>query len=234
MSHFVTLQEFENFYDALKAPVEKSEEAYACFSGIPYPVFNCVMHLRSEKVADKIDELLSKLPVDMPMSFWDHSENRPRLKEELEKRGFQPVLTIPLMTWQVKKVDLPPYRIEKGDMETFLSILATTLQLDQVVKEGYSKLIDNPLIENYILYVNDNPIGVGTVILGKKAGGVFNITILPQYQKRGYGRAMTQFLMNRAGDLGLERLILVSTPVATNLYLGLGFVKCLDIELFVR
>jgi ribosomal protein S18 acetylase RimI-like enzyme len=67
-------------------------------------------------------------------------------------------------------------------------------------------------IEKYLLYVDGNPIATGILVLHEDGGGIFNIAVLPEYQKKGYGRAIMQFLMNRAYSLDLHQLVLLSSP----------------------
>lgn len=236
LTNFDALYELENFYDKFTPAQVKSEEAFAWFSGMPHPLFNSVMHLQTNKnVAGKVDELCTQCPHDTPISFWVHNQNdSSALKEALLERKFEHIITCPLMIWSVKPVGTPNYEIKLADAATFYKLLAITFHFDEIVVDGLAKMLANAEAENYLLYVDGIPVGTGTIIANGTTGGIFNVTTLAEYQQRGYGRAMVQFLQNRAVKIDLKNLILLSSPVAEKLYTNLEFAKCFDIELFAR
>ncbi len=217
-----TLQELENFYHMMHPAQENTEEAFAWFTGLPHPLFNAVMHLKEEK---KIDHFIAP-----HISFWVEGENA--LSAALKKRGFQAVMSCPLMTWQTASLPAPNQTIAPADAE-FHSIVAKTFQFDQTVKEGFAKLVANVEAENYLIYAEGKPVGTGTLIPNGKTGGIFNLAVLPEYQRRGLGRAMMQFLMHRAAKLHLEKVVLLSSPIAEKLYASLGFTKSTALDIYI-
>lgn len=220
---FAALREFESFYEAMHPAQENSESCFAFFTGLPHPLFNCVMHLRDE---EKLEALLPQT-----MTFWMHSENRPAtLRKTLEKKGFHPVMKCPLMSSPVKPVPLGKEVIKRASLDDFLALLAVTFHLDDAVKEGLHPMLKRSRAENYLLYLEGQPVATGTLL----NGGIFNISTLPAFQKRGCGTAMTRFLMQRAYELKLEKLLLLSTPEAAPLYSRLGFNNCLEIDIYSK
>lgn len=189
MTKFKTLQEFESFYDAMMPAQEKSKESFAWFSGIPDPLFNAVMHLTiNHNLVDKVETLISIAPNDAPLSFWIHNQkNKSDLVEILKTKGFQSIIICPLMTWKVKPLNLPKYQIEVANLEIFHNLLSTTFHLDEGVKTGFARLLENVEAENYLIYHDGQPIGTGTLIPNGDIGGIFNITTLSEHQKKGFG-----------------------------------------------
>lgn len=236
MTAFEKLQELEKIYDLIIPAQENSHESFVWFSGIPHIFFNTVILLKTnENLREKVEALISLAPRNVPISFWVHNQNGlNNLPEILKEKGFQSIITCPLMTWEVESVPLPNHRIEKADLAIFHHLLSTTFNFDDIVKDGWSKLLVNIEAENYLIYHDDQPIGTGTIIANDRIGGILNIAILPEYQKRGYGLSMMLFLMNRASILGLETLVLLSSPQAEKLYSGLKFIKCMDIEIYAK
>lgn len=236
MTKFEVLQELENFYDAMTPAQEKSNESFVWFSGLPHPLFNAVMHLTIDKnLDDKVDQLIARVPNNAPVSFWAHSQNGSNnLKEAVKKRGFQPIGTCPLMTWTVKPIAVSNYQIEVANLEIFYDLIGIAFHFDEVIKKWLATVLEKVEAENYSLYHDGQPVGMGTLIPNGKVGGIFNIATLPEYQKRGFGRAMMQFLMNRAFILGLERVVLLSSPIAEKLYTSLEFTKCFDVEIYAQ
>lgn len=238
MEKFKILQDFENFYNAMQPAQENTKEAFIWFSGIPDPIFNAVMHLScNHNLIQKVDAIIENAPPGLPIAFWVHPENHAEgLAKTLTQKGFQPLIVCPLMAWSVTPIAMPSADIRKADadMTIFHDILATTFHLDQATKEGFVQLLGKIKAENYLLYLEDKPVGIGTLFPTEKVGGIFDIAVLPDYQKHKCGKAMMEFLMKRAHDLGLEKLILLSSPVAEKLYSDLGFEKCFDIEIYAR
>lgn len=234
MTDFKALQILERCYEIMKPAQANGPDSFVWFSGIPHPLFNAVMHVRSREC--NINNLIAQAPEGIPIAFWIHNQNTyPDLKIALQKRGFQHIMTCPLMEWSVKPVASSShsrYTIKATNEAVFHTILADTFHLSNEVKERYAKILEGRGIENYLIYYDGQPVGTGTLILDKKTGGIFNISTLPDYQKKGCGRAMMEFLMNRAAHLSLETLVLFSSPVAEKLYTNLGFQKCFDIEIF--
>lgn len=236
MDKFKILQEFENFYETMQPAQEKNEHYFIWFSGIPHPLFNAIMHLScDENVNETVDSIIHAAPYNTPISFWLHSQNQTEnLKEIITKKGFHPIIVCPLMSWSTQSIDMPPCDIQPANMEIFHDILAATFHFDKAIKEGYAHLLERANAENYLLYLDGKPIGTGTLFFNGKVGAVFNIAILPDYQKNGYGKILMQFLMQKAYALNAEKLILLSSPDAEKLYLKLGFKKELDIEIYAH
>jgi len=236
MKEFDELREFESFYDKIKPAYENSENSFVWFTDIPHPLFNTVMHLRDDSDVDhRIENMISLTNQNSPLSFWVHSHNGSNdLKEILKNKGFQSIMTCPLMTWDVKHLPSTEHRIEKADFEIFNDLLAKTFHFDENLKTGIAQLFKDVDAENYLIYHKDQPVGVGSLIPHQMKGGIFNIAIQPETQKQGYGKAMMQFLMIRAAQLSLRKLLLLSPSQTENFYLKLGFKKSFDIEIYVR
>jgi len=236
LTPFETLQAFENIYDKMLPAQEKSDEAFAWFSGLPHPLFNAVMHLKIDcQVNEKIDALIAKVSNATPVAFWIHNQNRPtNLADVLKGKGFQVIIVCPLMSWDVKPVVLNDYRVETAKLDVFNNIIATTSHFDESMRMGFFKFLEGAETENYLIYQDEEPVGTGSVVSNGKIGGIFNVAILPEHQGKGYGHALSIFLMNRARELGVEKVVLLSSPAAEKLYSNLGFQKCFDIEIYAQ
>ncbi len=235
---FEVLRQMEQCYETICPARENSEETFAWFSGLSHPLFNAVMHLscRPEQIASKVDELIASAPSTVPISFWVHPKNNaPGLAETLKQKGFQPAVSCPLMSWKVTqpkvvaKADIRP-----ANMEIFHDITATVNQFDDKFKQEFIAIMRAFKSENYLIYADDHPVGTGVLLSMGTVGGIFNLATLPEHQKKGHGRAMMLFLMNRAHELGLQRLVLLSSPAAEKLYTDLAFRKAFDVVLYVK
>lgn len=222
MKTFRVLHQFEKLYNAVHPAVENSGEAFIWLSDIPHPLLNAVMHLSDSKRIDSILQLTKD-----PLSFWLHSENEAvDLKERLVERGFVPMITCPLMIWPVKPVSVSPF-IERADEEEFLSILSTVFEFNEEVKRGFARFCKR--MENYTL----SHAATGSLFALDKSGLIANVSVLPEFRRRGLATEMMKVLMQRAFHLGLEQVILLSSPASEQLYADLGFVKYLTIEIYM-
>jgi N-acetylglutamate synthase-like GNAT family acetyltransferase len=230
------IHHLENCYDAMVPAFEKSDRAFVWISHFPHPFFNSIMRLSCQgDVGVEVDRLIAQVPPEVPFSFWVHSQNRSEgLIEALLERDFVSGITCPVMIWDVERVKLPQFEVCPADMEIFHEISAVTSEFDETLKKAFEKLIQNIDCENYLVYSEDKAVGTGMLFQNGPIGGIFNISTLPEYQKKGYGKATMLFLMNRALELGLEHLLLLSSPVATKLYTDLGFKKAFDVEIFFQ
>lgn len=76
--------------------------------------------------------------------------------------------------------------------------------------------------------------GTGSLFVRHGLGMVMHIAILSEYQKRGIGRAMMQYIMHQASERGLKKLVLYSSHVAEKLYYNLAFQKVGNAEIYIR
>lgn len=240
MQPLKVLKQLEQCYDAMCPAQESSDEACIWLSDIPHPFFNVVMHLSCQDVAQKVDALLKMASLEHPLSFWVHPDNRAQgLEKILQERQLVPIIKCPLMAWSVQSISSTSYDIRPvhgSNTDAFMAITARVLEIDGDVKDAYAKFIhkDQAAIEKYLLYVDGNPIATGILVQHENVGGIFNIAVLPEYQKKGYGRAIMQFLMNRAYSLDIHQLVLLSSPSAEQFYLDLGFEKAFDIDVYAK
>jgi len=236
----VTLKQYEECFTAIHAPQENSEEAYVWFTGLNHPLFNVVMHLRTDdNVSAAVDSLLAKAAPNSPLSFWVHAENRAEgLAELLKERSFTSIGTLPLMVWEVEPVDTPTHEVGPASKADFQPLVAAIYQEEVSLIEQFGALLKKASPKSYLVYADTiplpKPVGTGTVVQYGEIGAILNIGTLPEYQKQGYATSMMHFLMNQAHEHNLKYLVLQSSPMAEKLYSSLGFKKILDIEVFVR
>lgn len=223
--------QFQNFYEALHPAQEKNENAYAWFSNVPHPFLNVIIHLSSDNAAEKIDALIAQNVLNNPMTVWVHPENHAEgLVDTLQKRNFNLMVTCPAMTWKVQSMPVCEANIRPADKEIFYDIVSTAYQVDESVRRECVKLLDSLDCENYLFYVDEKPISTASVFVCGPVGEVFNDATLTEGGVTS--KEMMQFLMHRAHELGLERLIVLSYPEAEEMYRELGFETLFNVEVY--
>lgn len=228
------LRELEQFYTVMLSAQENTNRAFIWFSGLPHPYFNIVTRFSCDSnLSENIDSIINKAPQGLPLAFWVHPLNSAKdLKVLLKKRGFSTTSPAHAMAWQVGPVEAPESDIRKSNNKDFYDIIGKAFHLDEETNAGYARLLENVDTEDYLIYSKGVPVGTGTLIANETLNGIFNISVLPDYQKNGFGKAMMQFLMRRAYDLKIKRLVLRSAPGVELFYQKLGFIKYFDIEIF--
>lgn len=220
------LRPIEHYFSFMMAPTIDSEREYVWFSGLNHPIYNSVIRFSEEN----IDEILSKAPKGVPISFWASQPSK-----ALEDRGFEKLASCPFMSWEVKPIEQPKAKIERVKTnDEFYRILLSVNELKEPLSGEVKKLLMKTPVEDYLIYNNDLPVGTATLFVDGKIGVIFNVAILAEYQKKGYGSAIMKFVMHRAHELGLKTLILNSSQVALNMYTHLGFEQKSDLDIYAR
>lgn len=231
------IQCFENFFDEMNPGDVNNNECFAWFSG--FPNYNIVTHLYCERndLGKKVDELIEKAPKIFFPSFWVYPENRNDvLLETLIQRGYKSISSMPIMVWHVIEIkEKPNHKILLANAENsiFWQIINNAFQMKDCEKI-FPSLFHHRQVENYLVYLDDKPVGAGTLFVDRNIGVISNVATLSEYQKRGCGRSMMLFLMKRAYELGLKDLILGASPASKKLYFDIGFEKQFDIEVYAR
>ena len=227
----------QSWFSSIAKAQEESREVFAWFSKIPDPAFNEVLcfHHR-EGIEAHLNALLDALPKDLPVSFWiNPSDTSQKLREVLAGQRFVSEGCFAAMSWKVHPIDIPLLEICPAfSDELFHEILAGVFQYGQEIKQARFNLLAATEGERYIVYLDGKPVGTGMLLLQGNIGGLFHIGVLPEYQRKGIGTAMVQFLMHRANFLGLEKLVLHASPIGEILYRKLGFERVDEIEIYSR
>lgn len=76
----------------------------------------------------------------------------------------------------------------------------------------------------WVAYQNGVPVGTAAAVLAGGVTGLYNIAILPDYRRRGYGTAVTRVAAEAAfRDGGENRLILQASAQGVRMYERMGF-----------
>jgi GNAT superfamily N-acetyltransferase len=77
---------------------------------------------------------------------------------------------------------------------------------------------------SYVGYVDDVPVSTTSIVSGAGVIGVYNVATLPGSRRRGFGEAVMRHALEEVRrELGVERVILQSTPAGLALYERMGF-----------
>jgi ribosomal protein S18 acetylase RimI-like enzyme len=226
----------ENWLSAIAKPQEQSDEAFAWFSKIPHWRFNAITRFAyKDKLEEHLDSLLDKALTHVPISFWmDPKDSNSTLIEALESRNFVFSARYPTMSWDVKPTDAPELDIRSVNIEEFYEVYAACYSYSEEIKQASINVLQDRGGELFLGYLEGKPVGTVTFFVEGDTGVVFNLATLPEYQRRGIGRAMMHHIMNQASARGLKKLVLNSSSAAEKLYYSLGFQKVDEVIVYLR
>lgn len=226
----------ENWLSAIAEPQEQSPEVFAWFSTVPHWRFNCILGFSYEdNLEEHLDSLINKALPNVPISVWmDPKDNNSAFIETLKSRNFALGGCYPSMIWDVQPTDAPELDIRPVNVEEFHEVYAVCSHYSEELKQAAINLLQDRSGELFLAYLEGKPIGTGTLFVHGEVGMVFHVATLPEYQRRGVGRAMMHYIMNQASNRGLKRLVLNSSSVAEKLYYSLGFQKVGEVTVYLR
>lgn len=89
--------------------------------------------------------------------------------------------------------------------------------------------LQNPNARLFLARVGDNPpVSIGALIVAADAPGVYVMATLPEWERRGLGRAILQRILVEAAGLGFTRIVLTASRKGYALYQKFGFEHTFD------
>ena len=90
-------------------------------------------------------------------------------------------------------------------------------------KEFFYPLIKFAECTPFLVMYNDKPAGTAMVYCGNEAAGIYTMSTLEQYRRKGYGSAATNACISFAKTRNLHYAVLDASPMGKPLYEKLGF-----------
>lgn len=118
-------------------------------------------------------------------------------------------------------------RMEKGDVAAVHAIEEATFAMPWSL-DSFEKELTNPCARYLLAEKEGRVIGFAGIWLVLDEGHITNIAICQEERGRGYGRKLTQALLQYAANLGAAYITLEvrrSNERAQRLYKGLGFIS---------
>jgi GNAT superfamily N-acetyltransferase len=211
-------------------------------TGIPYGMWNCVVHTRLEpetadrQIQDTIAYFRSR---DLPMDWYVGPATTPAdLGERLKAQGLVHEADVPGMAADLTELNedsplplrLEVHRVEDvGTLKSFLQILATVFAFPESSQtrvfdvESSCGLGPNSPYRRYVGLLEGKPVATSAVYLLAGVAGVYWVATLPDERGKGIGSAMTLLPLQEARSSGYRVGILHSSSNALGVYHRLGF-----------
>ncbi|MET8405697.1 GNAT family N-acetyltransferase [Streptomyces sp900116325] len=208
--------------------------AVLAISGAPIAVLNAIISPSLEPSADEIMALAAEgSPWELPWSIHVRGVPGPLVAEAAARHGLTHFEREPLMIRHSDQglptepvVDGLRIRAVPGDE---LDLYALTMaegfeaphEMFQVIADPSLAKIDGMTF--YLAELDGVPVGTGMTATSGDLTGLFNITTLPGYRQRGFGRAVTLEMVRSGFAAGAGTAYLYASEMGEPVYRSVGF-----------
>ena len=223
-------------------------DAFWYITGVPHPILNGVSQaqLAGGGIEERIDQLLEPFQArKLPMHWVVSPLSEPAdLGVRLQARGLsyandQPVMAMDLA--DLAKGDDQPLPAGLEHAATQIQRVADAEMLEAWLRPfGLGYRLPDPVARtladifawhldrsepysHYLGLLDGQPVACSSLLLAAGVAGVYNVAVLPEARRRGFGTAMTLVPLRQAWAEGYRAAILFTSPMGYDLYRRLGF-----------
>lgn len=172
---------------------------------------------------------------------WMNPRTRRRSRRAFENCGLRHSVDLPGMVAEdIRPAVRPPSAIDVRRVcsgptrDAFCAIGSVCFH---VPLAWFQEVFDSPAVwehfAGYVGYADQEPVSTTAIVVGGGALGVYNVATLPGWQRRGFGETvMRSALADARRRLGIQRVILQSTPAGLRLYERMGFRRVTTVAVY--
>lgn len=119
--------------------------------------------------------------------------------------------------------------VERVTTVPSLTAFCTTLHavfdfpLKDLTKFYPARHFEDPRIKHYLAFLDEQPVGAGTIICADGIASVWNVCTIDQYRQRGVATTLLHAMLVDASEFGADKTVLFSTAHAFHLFKRFGF-----------
>jgi len=170
-------------------------------------------------------------------SWWISPHDQPAdLSAHLESHGYKNTenncaMYFDLDAWNECISPMSELKIIRATDEKTLHDFALVLTNNEAAFKTYfswvaSVLTEDDPIEYYVGYVDGKPVVRGLSCYFGQVAGLHWLSTVPSQRRKGYGRAMQEYRLKRAKELGYHVAVLQASNEGYLLYQQLGYKEC--------
>jgi GNAT superfamily N-acetyltransferase len=223
-----------------RAEVYDEPEYLWTVSDLPFPLFNSVLRARvNDRIDERIDHRMATCRErDVPLLWWTGPSSQPSdLDRRLAARGF---LVEPArgMAADLEKTGTARPRAcaatvdPVGDLATlraWCGVLCSAFGASPDFGVAFEELaltigLDPPSpFRHFLARADGAAVATCSLFLGAGVAGIYDVSTVPGFRRRGLGAMVTTRAMAEARQLGYRVAILHSSPLGVGVYRSLGF-----------
>jgi ribosomal protein S18 acetylase RimI-like enzyme len=207
------------------------------YSGLQLPTFNIFMPLTPAGLTDETlaDTAAFFSSIDTVYAVEIVHDRFPHGPDFLTERRYQPLPPQPAMmlAHPLPPVQLnPAITVQRVSTVAGLAGLCAMLNavfdlpladMAQLFSAAHLKEDIKQTIRHYLAFMNEQPVGAGTVICVNGVASLWNLATLDEYRRQGVATALIYAMLNEAAASSHSLTMAYSTPLAYHLFSRLGF-----------
>lgn len=201
--------------------------------------------LTESQILPILDELSSQLS-GFTLNWWlTPSNTAPRISHLFEESGFEPYL------FKAMKLDLQDFKAETNNTEltvveckntdeikSWITFVTQIFGYDNACITTYLQAINNDMLEKkiirYVVYQEDHIIAAGALYIDQEFGGIYKLAVDPAFRRKGIATMLINLFLQKAQNLGLNYVVLLSHYKFVDLYQKIGFEPLFDITIYSK
>jgi ribosomal protein S18 acetylase RimI-like enzyme len=224
--------------DALPGGVCEASDWGSAFlaTGAPLASVNGVFDINTTPRADRIAELAKRAAdeLEVPWSIQVRAEPDAEIAGIAAGYGLTRTSLQPFMIKELvdREADREPARgelvirqVDGNESDAYTAALAAGFQalVETMRLLGSPEVLDMPCAVGYLAEVDGVAVGTALALRADDCVGVFNISVAPEYRRRGYGKALTAAAVRAEQGRGARTAFLHSSEIGFRVYESLGF-----------
>lgn len=209
--------------------VRKSDDIVITDSGLACDTFNVVCRARHPRIDEALVHCVRPFswwvaPGDLPGNLGALLEERGLVNDESELAMFLPLDRLAASgSMRIERVRT------REQLRAFAEINAANWSPpDENVLAFYERVSDAALRDDcplrfYVGYDGDEPVASSELTLTGPTAGIYNVSTLQAYRRRGFGTAMTAWPLIEARGEGATLGILQASAAGVSIYRRIGF-----------
>jgi len=102
-----------------------------------------------------------------------------------------------------------------------------------IIEQGVAEEIEkdarqDEISQHLIVFESSKPVATGRIVVDNGNFSLGRITVVKEHRGKGYGRLVTQELINKAFAIGATEIAIHAQSYLVDFYAGLGFKICSD------
>ncbi|WP_250007863.1 GNAT family N-acetyltransferase [Actinoplanes sp. M2I2] len=208
--------------------------AVLAISGAPIASLNAIISPSSEPSAEEIEALAAtEGPWELPWTIHVRGIPSPSISEAAARLGRTSQSQLPLMVRSSDRGlpaealadDLLVRVVPGNEMDLYVTTLAEGFEgppeAFQIFGEPALAEVDG--FTFYLAELDGVPVGTGFTATSGDLTGIYNITTLPRFRQRGYGRAVTLEMVRAGFAAGAATAYLYASEMGESVYRSAGF-----------